>query len=372
MKIAILTLPIHSNFGYIMQLYALQTVIRKQGHEVHTIQLKDEPRTLKQKSIYFVKSFIAKYLLYRKATPFRHWPTKEQMDIIDVNTWDFINKHCQLTKYIQSIDHLKYLSSDYDAFVVGSDQVWRRRYSIDIPSFFFSFLPENKLRIAYAASFGISHNDYNGALTEQCKMLLSKFHGIGVREKEAVNICKNDFHVNAVQVLDPTFLITNDEYALLIDKNKVENVPSQPFLLLYILDPTEEKYLTAEKIAHEKGLKVLLIKPSDFGKVGSKHIDDCVYPHISTWLYAFKHASYIVTDSFHGTSFSIIFKKPFMVFNNASRGGCRITSILSICGLNERLYNSSFADSTIDYQIVNKKLSEVRSKSLQFLKYHLA
>ena len=367
MKVAILTIPIHSNFGYIMQLYALQTVVEKLGHEAYTIQIRIEPTGFRQRIAYRIKSAIGKYLLQRYSDPFRKFPTKKQMDYIDVNTWDFLNTHCRLTEYIPSVDRLSDLACDYDVFIVGSDQVWRRRYSIDIPSFFFSFLPDGKKRIAYAASFGISINDYGKRLTDKCRLLLSKFSAVGVRENTAVTLCKDEFSQDAVQVLDPTLLLTKDDYQQLVEKNKVEGIPNKPFVLLYILDNAPEKEYVAEEIAREKGLVLYRIKPSNFGSVGSRHIDDCIYPHISTWLSAFYKADYVITDSFHGTAFSIIYKKQFITIANISRGADRMITLLDSCGLESRLYRDNFVDSDIDYELVSIKLKELKSKSIQFL-----
>lgn len=367
MKVAILTIRIHSNFGYIMQLYALQKAIEEIGHEAYTIYLKLEPLTIKQRIIYLAKSYVAKYILRRQTTPIRKYPTKRQMKLMDVNTWDFINKHCKLTKYLTSTDQLSELANAYDAFIVGSDQVWRLEYSADIPSYFFSFLPDGKKRIAYAASFGISENDYGEELTQTCRSLLSKFTAVGVREKTAVKLCDDVFGVKAEQVLDPTLLLTKEDYLQLIEGDKIDDVPTTPFLLLYVLDTASEKTEIARKMATVKGLKIYQIKPLDFHVVGSRHVKDCIYPHISTWLYAFSHASYIITDSFHGTAFSIIFEKPFMTFGNAKRGLDRMVSLLDMCNLKERLHGESFIDEEINYEAIIRKVEIEREKSRNFL-----
>lgn len=350
-----------------MQLYALQKAIEKAGHEAYTIQLRIEPKTLKERVTYIAKGIISKYLLRRPATPFRKFPTKRQMDIMDANTWDFINCHCKLTKYIPSVDTLSGLAEEYDIFVVGSDQVWRRRYSIHIPSFFFSFLPDGKKRVAYAASFGISKNDYGEELTKTCKYLLNKFDAVGVRERTAVNLCQEVFGKKADLVLDPTLLLTKEDYIQLIEDKNVGDVPSKPFLLLYVIDTVPQKTEVAEKLAKEKSLEVYCIKPLDFKVVGTRHLKDCVYPHISTWLYAFSNASYIVTDSFHGTAFSIIFEKPFLTFGNVSRGLDRMVTLLDLCGLSDRLYGDSFLEKEINYNLVSERLEEERKKSMRFL-----
>ena len=350
-----------------MQLYALQKAVQKVGHEAYTIQLKLEPKSMNQRIIYIFKGIVSKYLLRRPATPFRKFPTRRQMERMDVNTWNFINNHCKLTKYVPSVDRLSELANEYDVFVVGSDQVWRKRYSIDIPSFFFSFLPGEKKRIAYAASFGISENDYGEELTQVCKNLLAKFSAVGVREKTAVKLCDEVFGVKAEQVLDPTLLLTKEDYLQLIEDNKIDNVPTTPFLLLYVIDTASEKTAIARRMAAEKGLEVYQIKPSDFKDVGSRHVNDCIYPHISTWLYAFNQASYIITDSFHGTVFSIIFEKPFLTFGNTKRGLDRMVTLLNMCNLGERLYSESFNDNDINYNMANEHLEEERGKSLRFL-----
>ena len=371
MKVAILTIRIHSNFGYIMQLYALQKAIDKIGHDAYTIQLKLEPMTIKQRIKYFAKIFVLKYIMRRQPSPIYKYPTKRQMEYMDANTWDFISHHCKLTRYFPSIEKLSELANEYDVFVVGSDQVWRHEYSADIPTYFFSFLPDGKKRIAYAASFGISENDYGEDLTQICKSLLNKFSAVGVREKTAVKLCDEVFDIKAEQVLDPTLLLTKEDYQHLIEVDKIGEVPTSPFLLLYVLDTAPEKFELAKKIADERRLVIFQIKPSDFREVGARHIDECIYPHISTWLYAFNHASYVITDSFHGTVFSIIFEKAFLTFGNKKRGLDRMATLLEMCNLKERLYDETFLDKDIAYDMVFSKLKEERVKSLRFLKTNL-
>ncbi|MGI6815835.1 polysaccharide pyruvyl transferase family protein [Bacteroides sp. KG123] len=368
-KVAILTLPIHSNFGFIMQLYALQKALAKLGYDASTIQLKEEPITLNQRISYFIKSFGVKYILRRNGDPFRHFPNKKEIELINSNTWDFINRYCKLTKYISSIKKLPEIVDDYDVFIVGSDQVWRKRYSLDIPTYFFSFLPERKKRLAYAASFGISNNDYGASLTSKCRELLSKFEGVGVRESDAVNLCKDFFSIEAQQVLDPTMLLGKEDYEKLIEPEKVSGVPKEKYLLAYILDQTSEKEIIAEKLALKKGLKLYYIKPNDFGRVGAKKIDGCVYPHISTWLYAFNNADYIVTDSFHGSVFSILFGKEFTVFRNENRGNSRLISLMEKLDIKRFCYSESQIETEpLLYSKVKEILEREREESFVFLK----
>ena len=125
-----------------------------------------------------------------------------------------------------------------------------------------------------------------------------------------------------------------------------------------MLDYTLEKKEIAQKIASNRGLEVFQIKPADFRDVGARHIRDCVYPHISTWLYAFSHSSYIITDSFHGTVFSIIFEKPFLTFGNTKRGMDRMISLLEMCDLKDRLFGESFLENEIDYKRVFERIEE--------------
>lgn len=371
MKVAILTYPIHSNFGFIMQAYALQEQLRRLGHTPYTLNvIAPRPRKIniiKQtiKDVFYTIKGVCGYRM------FRYWPTEEQKMFLDRHTLDFVKENINLTSpIVVESDFLREDIQNFDYYIVGSDQVWRYSYINNIRNYFFDFLPDTKKRISYAASFGISYCDYDDSSRLDCSQLLKKFSLVTVREFDGVDICKQAFGVDAVKVLDPVFLLDKQDYINLSQKGKVKSLDK--FLLAYILDPNEKKLDFIQKIAKKKGLKIVDILPQKFHLKGPKHIEECVFPSIYDILASFAQCDYVVTDSFHGTAFSVIFNKKFTIFSNDYRGNSRLKSILKTFNLEQRLYSEHHnVDRSVDYDNVNKIISEQRLMSAELLEKSL-
>ena len=157
MKIAILTYPIHSNFGFIMQAYALQVHIRKLGHVPVTINVQPQKVRTINKIKQTIKNFINTFKGKDNSCFFRSWPTYQQQQFMDQNTNMFVKEYLSLTLPVSSKqDFFREDIQSFDSYIVGSDQVWRYAYINDITTYFFDFLPDDKPRMSYAASFGIS------------------------------------------------------------------------------------------------------------------------------------------------------------------------------------------------------------------------
>jgi len=258
--------------------------------------------------------------------------------------------------------------------VVGSDQVWRPKYSPYIPNFFLDFLSagDKAKRIAYAASFGVDTLEYSPDQLAVCAPLARRFDAISVREDTAVQLCREHFGVEATHVLDPTLLLDKEHYISLIEK---ENAPaSKGTLMTYVLDKAPEKQAIISQVASERNLQAFTVYPkSRFYKAGSKGLKDCMYPPLGSWIRGFMDCEYVVTDSFHGTAFAIIFNKPFIAIGNATRGLSRFQSLLGIFGLNERLVihpddlTSELINREIDFTEVNRLWEEKKTRSLDFL-----
>ncbi|PAZ60718.1 hypothetical protein APX83_10290, partial [Escherichia coli] len=188
MKIAILTQPLHNNYGGLLQAFALQHYLKNQGHDVLTVDFSKEnkPRYFGIKTI--IGNIIRKYVLLRPIKSI--FPvTDEQQRVIGQHTNRFTAQHIRTTQKIYSMAEFSYIKQyGFDAYVVGSDQVWRPAYSPGMPAFFLSFLnkEDNVKRVAYAASFGVDNCDEFSAnqLTEYAT-LLQRFDAVGVREDSA-------------------------------------------------------------------------------------------------------------------------------------------------------------------------------------------
>jgi len=338
MKIGILTLPLHTNYGGILQAYALQTVLERMGHEVVVF---NPPRRIRlslwKLPLVFIKRYIKKYILCKKNTRiFAEKYHQSIYPIISQHTQQFIDKYIHLYN-VNSLNDIK--KDDFDAIVVGSDQVWRPRYFMPmfvtgVEDAFLRFTKNWKMkRVAYAASFGTDDWEYTLKQTKECGELLRMFDAVSVREESAVKLCKDKFEVEAQHVLDPTMLLDKEDYIKLFES---ANTPKSPGTLLnYILDETPEKKEIIENIAKEKNLIPFRVN----SKIENPDapLEERIQPPVEQWLRGFYDAEFVVTDSFHACVFSILFNKPFLVIGNEGRGMARFQSLLKIFGLENRL-----------------------------------
>lgn len=369
MKIGIITLPLHSNYGGILQAYALQTILERMGHEVYIIEKKKFPLSLPlYKMPFSYGKRIIKNLIGCKCSIFYEQKYNRQQSLIRLNTDRFISSYIHLVQYDDFSDIEE---SEYDAIVVGSDQVWRPRYfevnHSSIEDAYLKFAEDWKIkRIAYAVSFGTDEWEYSFQQTFDCSRLLKKFEQVSVRESSGAELCHKYFGINVEQVLDPTLLIKKEDYIQLFEKNKVSE--SKGNLLVYILDEIPEKSELINKIAEEKKLIPFKVN-SKVGK-GGLSLPEYIQPTVEEWIRGFYDAEFVVTDSFHACVFSILFNKPFIVYGNENRGLSRFTSVLNIFGLEERLLKnlSEYRQfDEIDWNRVNSLLEKKIKDSCKFL-----
>ena len=381
MKIGILTQPLYENYGGLLQCFALQTILKRLGHEPWIIR-RDVYRkefTWLERVFFNVKQVIKVFL----GKKFVNLLSQKKVSYVKKNTKYFISECINpKTEIITTTEHLKnyHLTNKFDAYIVGSDQVWRPIYSPCITNYFLDFFPTNDnnvKRLAYAASFGIDDWEFSEEETKTCRDLLQKFDAISVREDSAVLLCDKYLNrADAVHVLDPTMLLDKEDYIRLVEK---ENEPKSPGnLFCYILDEDEKKNEIIEVIAKKTSAIPFTQMPKC--KISYENLkdrlEDCVYPTVTAWLRAFMDAEMVVTDSFHGCVFSIIFNKPFIVYGNKGRGMARFHSLLSIFGLENRLITNSedalrVINEPINWEAVNAKKKEWQEKSYNFLKKNL-
>lgn len=264
---------------------------------------------------------------------------------------------------------------DYDAFVIGSDQIWRPSYAykpIEIAFLSFAKNWKNIKRISYAASFGVDTWEYTYAETEQCEALIKLFDAISVRENSGVKLCEKYLHCKAVHVLDPTMLLTVNDYISLFENKSLVNPQGQ--LLTYILDETSEKALIIQKVAEHYHYQPF--RSNSRYEDEDAPLEERVQPPVEQWLKDFYDAKFVVTDSFHATVFSILFGKPFIVVANKDRGISRLRSLLDMFNLeNHIIYSLSELDLAADYSLnvhsIAMILQSWRVNSMSFLKNRL-
>jgi hypothetical protein len=376
MIIGILTQPLRNNYGGLLQNYALQLVLKRLGHEPITIDW-DGRFTLKEK-LWRLRVQIMHVLGIGSEIKLRYIPNKKEELIISGNTNNFISEYIKHTPTAYSLAslHENALKIQAQAFVVGSDQVWRPGYNAFPYAMFLDFTKNlNVHRVAYAASFGSDNWGFNEEDTKLLRSLAGLFNIVTVREKTGVELCKHFLGVDAIHVLDPTMLLNREDYENIVQDQREPK--SEGTLFHYILDPSEEKTKLINLVARNNGLIPFTIMPKCQAENRTKddikkHINDCVFPSVTRWLRGFIDAEMVIVDSFHGAVFSIIFNKPFWVIGNKGRGNTRFDSLLSLYNLKERFIDDpKTADfdfkAPIDWDAVNSIRDKEINKSLGLL-----
>lgn len=355
MKIGILTQHFLLNYGGIIQNSALQQVLLKLGHDPLTF----EHDTCYSRTRWFLRS--AKHVLKNhslKGLPV--YPTYQGR----IGNKNFIKFVLKNIRSVTVNDFTPDLTQKYglDAYVVGSDQVWRPAFNLGprLGNMFLDFAGDDVKKISYAASFGCKEWEYTEEQERMCGKLAKRFDAISVREASGVDLCKEHFGVDATLVLDPTLLLNKEDYGKVC-----HDVPKkEKHIFVYSLVVSEGVLAVAEKVAEAMGLSIIV---KQAGRKVKKE------DTIEDWFAEFRDADYVVTDSFHGMVFSIIFNKPFSIVMNPSGGNDRYLSLLSQLGLMERIVSDELQPvfSAIDWSDVNHRLTELRKASFEFLKTNL-
>lgn len=356
-KVGILTLPLSNNYGGILQAAALYEFLQNSGFEPvlvrrqHTTREKDIVKNILARSP-FSKMFDPGNLAkkYRKDRKLRGF----------IDSF-FLNR----TPKCFSATDLEKETKSLDCFVVGSDQVWRYAYTGQAyKDYFLEFVPDEKPRFAYGASFGLDR--WEGSSEAEISDLLARFSAVSVREKIAVKHLKENFKIESSSVLDPTFLVDRQFYYTLMGTSE----PGQNHNVFnYVLDQDSRKQEVVKEIGNVLNIDVTTID------LNSQSWD--TKPGISEWLKAIFNARFIVTDSFHGMVFSIIFNKPFIAIANKNRGFARFESLVSDLDLQDRLISdlssndleslANILRTPINFNLVNEKIDVLKNSSQSFL-----
>lgn len=377
MKVLILTQPLGSNYGGIIQAYALQSKLTELGLEVDT-NIDFKKRFIIKRILGNLKRFVLRIVLkVRYPLVF----SDDMKNIYTKNTVRFIKENIKTVNIFNGKNKPdNEIVKNYDAFVVGSDQVWRKSFS-DIGMHLLDFTNKlNVLRVSYAASFGLDDLfEYSTKLVKKSAKLARRFDAISVREDSGVDICKKYWGVTARQLIDPTLLLNKSDYIELIEHDADNTILSNGKLFAYILDKSNDKKNILTNVSSKLGLKIFEILPD---KPTSKkdfyeNTENYMLPPVTQWLRGFFDANFVVTDSFHGCAFSIIFNKPFIAIGNSARGLTRFVSLLKKFNLDNRLILST-ADlsddlifSEIDWNMVNGIIKKEQKQSFGFIQGNL-
>lgn len=348
MRIALLNLPFDNNYGGNLQRYALITVLKRQGYDIEHINVQLSYHLPWYKYPFsYTKRFLKKMLgIDKRPICLEQYLCKEDT-IKNQKAKEFYNKYIPHTHVVTRKKDL--YNFHYDAYIVGSDQVWRKNMTslLGLESYFLDFIEDKKIiKIAYGVSLGNEFNELTRREIKSLKYFYEQFDSVSVREDSALQLFDTYQWVSpqAIQVLDPTLLLTKEDYVNLINAKNTE--PSSGDLFCYILDYNENKQQIICDIAEKKNLTPFIVTLDD-GNVS-----------IEQWLRSFQDATYIVTDSYHGLVFSIIFNKPFTLIQNKKRGNSRFDSLLKMLDITV---------GSFDWYKINSIISNKKEVAINFL-----
>ena len=357
MKVSILTFHGVSNHGSVLQTLATQSKFESLGCEVEFID-------------YRRYDCVNVFGLIRWWNRGVKWPLTWLRGIILLPSflrWDYMfgkfrKKYLNIGKTLYSSEEdLKNFPLTSDVYCVGSDQVWNSVWNEGIiPPFFLSFIPSDCRKITYSSSFGITELPDNEK--SEIKRMLSEFSHISVRESSGVDIL-NDLGLKGEHILDPTLNMTSEYW----DQYTPKRLIKEPYLLIYQLYSNKEFDRYAEKLAKRKGLKLVRLCTLYHQLIKNGHC--FLAPNVEDFLSLIKYAELMVTDSFHGTAFSVNFNTDFISI--IPKFGGRIYSLLELVGLSDRAVtgysNLEIADKRIDYNHCNEVLGKMRTKADAYL-----
>lgn len=424
MRIAIITLQLHTNYGGVLQAYALQKTLEGMGHSVSILQNKEilpKPRGFRLLRKLVTRPFRKYVLGHKDVEVFRERRINREFPIVGKEFVRFFNNYLNI-RYISSFKEIR--PSDYDAFIVGSDQVWRPKYNPQMMHSFLDFTLSrwrnrygrswtmkdwNVRRIAYAISFGTDEWEFSRRQWAAAEKLITHFDALSTRELGGAATLAAYFDSYSWTVLDPTMLLTTDDYRRLIGANGKQNDSCNeegrlPRVFEYILDRSLETESTLAKIQKRYGLLTLpevgeydSYYDRDEGIVvdvepycsrpvtvntfltenprGKGDISKRIQPSVESWLEGIINSDVIITDSFHACVFAILFHKRFVVIGNGERGVPRLRWLLKQFLFEERLVSKDCENEEIDnllriridWECVDNALSFNKKYSLRFL-----
>jgi len=356
-KVGILTIHFGRNYGSVLQAYALNKYISGLGFDVETINY--IPTRFS-----FIKRYKAAHgknpVIMIFASILRFPKNYKQYNLFS----SFIRENVKLSQKATNFEQLARVSDAYGCVIVGSDQVWNSEYNKDSQRhYFLDFCNSSTVKASYAASFGTDDID------EQTEMLIEKylklFRAVSVREKKGISLLSQQ-GIHSEQSIDPVFLLDNAIWEGFLSK-----AIAKRYVVVYALGGKEEEVVRYAKcVAKELDAEVWYI---GFRKLNDREIKQDLYTTPDGFLNMINNACFVITNSFHATSFSIIFKKQFITIGR-DHYNSRITDILDMLNISDRLltsYNeeaiSNLIHSAIDYDSTYNLLEEQKQLSKRYL-----
>ena len=353
MKIGIVTQPLIANYGCFLQNFALQEVIKQLGHTPITIDYMPNmgvPRYI----LHIAKSLICACIPGHKPS-FRPFNVRRTFIF-----QQFLDDHLQVTSTVHRYSPSLVKKYHLNAVVTGSDQVWRPAFNHSLEDMYLRFVRDKGIvKFSYAASFGVDVWEYDQKLEKKCRKWVQNLNGVSVREYSGIKLCREHLGIDAMEVLDPTLLLNRSSYERICNSVPVD---STSFVAVYVLELTQELKDLVSALSADLNMTVRICTANETATLS-----------IPEWLSMFRDASYIITDSFHGTVFSIIFQKEFISIGNKKAGLSRFHSLLSRFKLEDRLYvpgigSGELFNQPIHWDVVYDCLARLRKDSLFYLK----
>ena len=350
--IGIITFHRSYNYGSALQAYALKEYLKKIGFYASVIDYTDL-NDFEQYRLFRFHSYHKSPASFFSDIAFlgAHMKRKRNFEL-------FAQKYMNLTpKRYYNCQSLIELNDQFDAFICGSDQIWNLDCTNGInPAFFLAFAGNQKRRIAYAPS--LAHTSFKKDYSHELVPYLERIDFLSVREHESISYLEQIARREVKQVVDPTLLLEYEDYEVLIKSN----VNKQKYLFVYMLEDNPKMIQYCLDFAKQNKLDICYLTPRCYFNIAGKNLYGISPNDFLSYL---KNASYVITNSFHATVFSIIFKKKFVTFSTASSAS-RMENLLHILGIEDRLHCDSILKD-IDFEDVDSKLKKYRCCSKQYL-----
>lgn len=359
MKIKTITCHDVYNVGASLQAYALMKYLSDQDHNVEIIDYKPEYLSHHYELFYadnpaYRKNIFTKILYVIVKLP-KKIKQQKRKRIFD----DFTDNYLNLTKKYTSNKVLKEDCPKADLYIAGSDQIWNPLFQNGKdPAFYLDFAPKTAIKASYAASFAV--DKFPEANEKMVSEFLKKFDYISVREKSGLDVLRQLGITQGCEVLDPVFLLDNEKWEKLAGDMPLIH---EKYILIYDFERSEMIEYIARKIAKKYKLKIVSIfksKNADINFVNNGPLE---------FLNLIRNAEYVVSNSFHATAFSIIFRKNFYVVGRTEKINKRMVDLLDKIDLNNRyVVSQEFSEETIDYTFIEKKIDSCIMISKNYLK----
>ncbi len=360
LKIALITIHWANNYGASLQTFAIIKALNKYG-KVSVLDYRN-PYTSKGMSwIRFGSK--PRDILRMSKDVFRLIPRYKVIKKFE----NFSYKNFNLTNLLNTDSDFKKLENEFDVFVSGSDQIWNPKIinekGIIDTRYFLDFVTDKK-KISYASSLGTYK--YSEIEAEEVTPLLNSYDSIAVREQDSSIYLSELLHKDVSHVLDPTLLHTKEEWLKFFDIDINQN--EEPYILVYALHKDKLLKEVVEKVVQELNFKVITIDQDPFTNFKcDQHIKDA---SPEEFIKLFSQAGFVITNSFHGTCFSVNFNIPFIVTTPPSSIN-RIESLLKAVDIDERITIggnlTALINKNIDFDVINTNLNKLRSISDAYL-----